>query len=1217
MKRFFRFSSFFSLFFIFFTFVLFAQQLEIPPEERRRKMEYVIPGSESNTDNQSGSKRDSKKREKREEKKEDERSNTWEERDGSRDEGKTEKKDRTITINSARTTEYKKVKTKRKKEKTSVETSLQDLSKKEINEEDKDSSADSEESDGSSKNNAEVKNTTEEEYEEIEEELVIFTGNVSISVSDGSSTSTIIADRVIYNKSRSTMEATGSVQFERKVGSQVAEKFTGEYLLFDIEKLQGVFYNGIVQQASNKKGRDPFSIHTYIAGKDESGVIGFKNSFLTTSKSEDSLWSIRASRLWILPGNEMAFANGVLSIGVVPLFYLPFFYYPADEMLFHPVFGFRNKEGYFLQTTTYIIGRKPLAKQDKASSFSNFLQGDTLKKQKLEALFFKKLDEPDSIQDPSYLKVMFDMYSRLGYLVGMEGKFTPRKGYVKEVNFAAFLGFSYTIYPVRGSPNLFSSFAPSANKKSELNKSNLFGKIVPLRYNFDFNMSLTKDPFNVSLSFPFISDPFFKRDFLSRGEDMNWFNYLLNKDKLAKEASSKSEETSYMWKVLGSIRPSFNVLRPYISSISFDDISTALNFYSKTNSKLSGQDALYSPERKFYYPQSAKPFFKMSLAGTIFSTSMLEKKTKTYPPVDMDALLKEIENPFLDNADESNKKKEKSDKIEKNTEEAKGTNEDIKTETKEDKKEKKKKLSEMNEEELQQKIDEVTSEVYLSLTDEILPLYKFSPPQSPYANIFTNIVKYDLTYRLSGQAVYEAIFDHDKWKEPKDINWKDFYSKYYQFKSDATINSSLSIYKGFLTLNNSFAFSSNYQWHPYIKDATKEDSFKLNNYKANLYNLKNTNVLKLSPFIDFDMFKGINFSWELSSILLQRKFIGTVTDPKWEIEKVKWKKETITTHAANAAFAFSFKGHTQSLSLSMNLKPLLLAYSFSSSFSFPYVKMGLSTKYFEKENASKKWFWDPLKFTTNVSLPYNISLSQEYVYNIEDKAHDKYSLSFSWKWVSASYLMSRTQAYKLDSVAGWQPDGKEKKFIPSSFNISVSTPSSVLDFYFWKNRIQFNATINAALSFNLVRLTDSYFTFSPRMTFKIHEFVDVSFGVTSRNDAIIKYFASSFNLPIQFPGETNIFKDIGYSFFFWDTEKRRMSDFKLKSIDFQLAHNLKDWTMTISYSIKPTLKTEAGKKVYKFDPVISFFVQWNPIGDIKIKAKEEEKKFSLERGEIR
>ena len=78
-----------------------------------------------------------------------------------------------------------------------------------------------------------------------------------------------------------------------------------------------------------------------------------------------------------------------------------------------------------------------------------------------------------------------------------------------------------------------------------------------------------------------------------------------------------------------------------------------------------------------------------------------------------------------------------------------------------------------------------------------------------------------------------------------------------------------------------------------------------------------------------------------------------------------------------------------------------------------------------------------------------------------------------------------------------------------------------------------------------------------------------------------------------------------------------MSAFKLKSLDFELTHYLKDWIMKFSYSVKPILKTEGARKLYKLTPTITFAVQWNPIGDIKVQAKQEENKFTVNRGEIK
>ena len=249
----------------------------------------------------------------------------------------------------------------------------------------------------------------------------------------------------------------------------------------------------------------------------------------------------------------------------------------------------------------------------------------------------------------------------------------------------------------------------------------------------------------------------------------------------------------------------------------------------------------------------------------------------------------------------------------------------------------------MSDEEIQKKISSLTESIYTNLMDSCLPLYK-APATSQSSYFLTNIFKYDLTYRLTGQAIYESIFDHDEWKEPKDIKWNKFYSKFYQLKGDASINSNLSLYKGIATLTNSLVFSSNYQDHPYIKDSSRKDTLKLNNYKANIYSLKNTNTLNITPFVDSTIFKPITFSWTMSETLLQRKFVGTVSEPKWEIEKLKWNKEMITSHSASTVLGFVLGKYTQSLSLSMNLKPLLSAYTFSSVFNIPYIKFTLSTK---------------------------------------------------------------------------------------------------------------------------------------------------------------------------------------------------------------------------------------------------------------------------------
>lgn len=1041
------------------------------------------------------------------------------------------------------------------------------------------------------------------------DEVIIFTGTVSISVSDNSSVSTIKADKIIHNKTRDTLSAFGNVVYERRIGSSPGESFKGEYLLFNIKKSEGVFLDGIIEQAPTKKGKEPFRIHTGIAGKNESGVIAFKNALLTTSKEDDPLWSIRASRIWILPGNEIAFANGFLSVGIVPVLYLPFFYYPSDEMLFHPVFGFKKIQGAFVQTTTYLLGRKPLPKAEESSSFSNFMQSDTLKKQKLEGLFFKKIDEPEEKIADSYLKLLADKYSTLGFMLGLDGKFYPPTEYIKQIEFHTLFGVSNTIYPENKNKGIYSKY--DKNGKVNKNSSTLFGLKIPFRYDMNFAMDITKNPFRISLSMPLLSDPYFKKDFLARSEDMNWFKYLLDKDKLA-AIEGPSVVSNFSWKLIGSVSPVFKIVQPFINSISIESVAGSFNFENKKNEKLSGQESLYSPERNFFYPKNLVPELRARMSGTLFSTSMLQKKNTQSVKIDLEG----IKNPFDEKFAETvkneieNKTSDSSD-IENETDNINDENEFV------DGKNKKNDKTQ----------EDKTFEEKVKLLKIMFPQFHIPQVQT---NGDSHVINYDLTYKLTGLAQGDVTFDYKSWESPAEINLKSFYSNYYKLNGSASVDSTFSYNGGFLNIHNSLELQGNYQKHPWHKDKDKLKEAELINYKLSVYSLKNSNSIKCSPLIFHPIFKPVYLEWAMSEILVQSKFTGTYQKPVWEQEKIKWEKEFITKHSTSLGAGFILYDYTQLITTTIDLPPLLQAYSFSGNFKLPYTSLLFSTKLFEKDlqkekktktaeeiRKLKKWNWEPFKTEVKFSFPFNISLSQSYIYNIADKAHDQYSISFGWKYISASYNMAREIPYKYDTVRGWVPKSTEKKFISKSLHFNFSNNSSPIEFYLWKNRIKFQFTFSSSLNFNLNRITDSYFTFSPKITFKIHEFLDFSFSSHSRNDSIAKYFQDIIHFPVLIPGEKNILKDLASSFYFWDENARRLSAFKLKSLDFELTHYLKDWVMKFSYSVKPILKSEGTRKFYKLDPTITFSVQWNPIGDIKVQAKKEEKKFTVTRGEIK
>ena len=1095
----------------------------------------------------------------------------------------TAKEPKVITINSVRVMEIFK---KENKAQYSTKPDKSDKKKDTNSSEDKTESPTEQTAGMENISGAQVPVTTEDAQKAVEEkkdDIIVFTGGVSLSVKDGSTVSTIESDKLVYNRSENTIEAEGNVHYSRKSGgSDGAEEFIGELLLFNIDEMEGVFLDGTIKQAPRKQGQNPFTIRSATIGRDSSGAIGFKNAVLSTNSDpdEEPLWSIRASRIWMLPGNELAFANGYFSIGIVPILYLPFFYHPADEMLFHPVFGFRNREGYFLQTTTYLLGRKPLDTDSKKSgSFSNFMKSDRLKKQERIGLFFKNLEEDASDIGSAYIKLIADTYSQLGGLIGIDGKITPKNTPIRQLDFSVFFGMSRTLFPLsRIGTGGISHTTYDMHGKRHYNKSFFLGRPLPFRYRAHINFGISQAPFQFSLNMPVISDPFFKKDFFDRSEDMNWFNYFLNKEKLAK-GTDKGIEGSYSWKLNGSIRPSFKGISPWISTLNIDNASITVDFDKKPNSKIQGTARQYAPGREFFYPKLFKPEGRLSIAGTILSNTMFAgKKAKKTPDVEG------IVNPFIKDDKQGQDNTEKP---------AESKESDLPVST----------------DNIQERNTKKDTEPFI---DSFIPAFK-----PMYGKEFDHSIAYSLSYSGDFSALQETTFASSQWNTPEDIRWKDYESRYYQLKGNAGLKGTLSYSQNLISLSSNLAVSGNYQRHPWTRDVSKKPILELNNFKTNVYTLKNENSITINPFVYTDLFKPVSFSWNITEILAKNTFTGTYSNPKWETQRVKWNKNFITTHTGSAVFGIVLaEKYTQKITFSMNLPPLLQAYTTSLNVSFPYGAFTVSTKLFEKENTAKKWAWDPFKADLTWTLPYDIRTAQTYIYNIQEKSNERLHITFGWKYISSFYTQSREVPQKLIPGSGWILNGPEKRFIPFALGFSFSNTSNPLTIYAWKNRIKIQLGLSSTLQFNLVRITDSYFTFAPKIIFNIHEFWDFSFGSSSRNDVIARYFQKALNLPVVIPGNTNILTDLAQSFYFWDRPKREAAGFKLQSLDIGFTHYLKDWTLKFNCEIKPQLKNRGARKYYEFSPIITFAVEWNPISDIKVEAKKKEGKFSVERGEI-
>ena len=167
------------------------------------------------------------------------------------------------------------------------------------------------------------------------------------------------------------------------------------------------------------------------------------------------------------------------------------------------------------------------------------------------------------------------------------------------------------------------------------------------------------------------------------------------------------------------------------------------------------------------------------------------------------------------------------------------------------------------------------------------------------------------------------------------------------------------------------------------------------------------------------------------------------------------------------------------------------------------------------------------------------------------------------------------------------------EFLPHS--LSFSFAPSAKTYHAWFNRLSVAPGLNTGIVADLIRPTNSYFIFSPSLSFRLNEFLTLTFSSTSRNSVVYRYFGRE----IDIPGEKNLLTDLLNSFRFDDENLRKASGFKLKSLKFEMTHELHDWKFNMSLKIEPRLLTEGGVKRYDFNPYMTVGIVWNPMESMK------------------
>lgn len=997
--------------------------------------------------------------------------------------------------------------------------------------------------------------------EVVDEDYARLTGDVRVSLKDGEAVHNITAWEILFNRTRNILTATGNVEYIKKDGDK-NETFRGDSITVNIDNWSSIFLGG-VSERSLQSDNTTYLFSGQVISRSEEEVTVLNKATISNGKSGESLWSLDATRVWLLPGSDFAIFNAVLKVGEIPMLYIPFFYYPADEVIFHPVIGFRTREGNFVQTTTYILGR-PRAGSSSQSSITKILGNSSDMEKKREGMFLRSTGKKAVDTSTTSLKAMVDYYANLGAYFGAD-LLTPKAGVLGSTDISLGIGVTRTIAQI-GSGN-YSPFYPDYDGASDWNSSNLFSMDVPFRYRFKMSSSISGKYGSFSWNIPYNSDPWMDRDFMNRAEEMDWVNMIQKGAALEAEETAETQMGAYSWQFTGQLNPKFPNMAPWINSISISGITSTISFKTKDISSTfpSGDIKRYSPSRAFYYPDTYSIY---SINGSISGTPLTIGGSAANQTAA--TAQEEPENPF------------KGFGVPRSPWE----------------------LPEAEAEQKKTDADKLAPPV-LSQT------FTISNSGSP---------RFTVDYRFAPTSASELQFRSAKWKEYSDINWNEVSSVLSNFGGDAGTTLSLSHPGGLYS--SSFSFSGNGTWRQYSylneeaeayldtsgnPDPAKVSEAHRYQYSQSFFSTSYGYTASIRPLYRDSVWSASSLQYNLRGLAVRSHFIGTGDDPEWEMQYGEWDKTKIDTHSFSTNIAAAIMEKTQNLNITAELPPRDSTFSWDATFRVWILSANARMRIlFPGEEDKRKlepfYTTETFSFGSYGSLSHSMTLDT----NLKEFTSVTTNLNLS-KWgFSAAFAASRQQGYEFvpgtGAGTGWVLKTGDPTLQPSSFSMNYGKTLSQKDL--WKQRLNYSMNVSSSLSFDLQRYTSSYFSFTLGFTLGISKFLDLTLSANSRNDVIFRYFKDwpvFADAPIDLPeGEqNNLFLDLINSFRFDNEELRKESGFKMKTFSLTATHHLGDWNASLRLTLAPYLDTKTRPYQYQLNNEIAFLVQWTPISEIK------------------
>ena len=928
--------------------------------------------------------------------------------------------------------------------------------------------------------------------------LVVLQGNavVEFSLKDEKQVKQLSADRMVVDLENTLLIAFGDVFYDEGGTEESVQTITGDIVTLNWTS-KALLVTGGTTTTERKNSEDEdvrfFTTGDLISYNGSGDGIFFDKGFITTNEKH-AYSSITAESLGFLSGGDLLIRNAYLSIGRVPVFWVPAFFIPGVRMVGNPAIGFSSDRGMFLNTTFEMYGTYPDFKKAESSSFTSLLSGEPDASFVPSGAIYRAREgemtpfEKWTTDSGSYLVLMADSYQESGISIGMEAhhSFLEKK-------------------------LVFDSDMRLAAHPNGTDTRLLYGDFPKVRMYGNNTVVLDTSWADLSITMPFFSDP---RVRLVYGNRLTAFSFDSLFGKRQEFPSDfTSEVGSYTWKANGSFNFPTQAFGSFIKVAKISTLNASIDWQWGPDTNI---PSLYS----YRVQRLTMPELQATISGDLISWSRpLGQKKDGQPKQSV---------PDTGNQGSSGS---------------------------------------------------------FSLDDTL------EKPYIPKLTVRTKTVptglKQSITlgYSVDEKLVYSAANLGDanaSWEQNKNI----------YTSTTPTLSLDMVFHPTYFTFNQKIS-------SPFI---TSEDRTKTTYLTRQFQIISSTNAS--IPLI------GLTYTLE-GKLYTFRDSQSTPVSYDREESSFTFTKEHVTKHQLRLAKSFRVGEGTLSPTITATLYPLTQSLLPAIGYATGPWSLASSLKFVDRQGSlSPQLFSSSAKFTSPLVV---ISLSG--TYDLEYMGTDRwapltlsgssllqlfskqYSIKESFSFIASSDLYGPNYFKDLTTTLSFPFITSTLVYAGPSDSLyaeSLTTQVALKDlsYSYWKRRIQVKFGLDAKLNISFIDTYATSLSLTAKAGFSIAEFLDFSFSLTSSNRGFYRYYDSSgFSFPMMWEDLLKSFDLFG--------DGRYTTQFNMNSIAIELVHYMEDWSLNCKYTGSVVLSDNQ----YKWVPVVSVFLQWKTIPELKVDEK--------------